>query len=67
MSNMIMKKCKYCNKTTAHVAQSTSNILHLILSVITVGIWVPIWILVAMSHSASKQCNECGKARGLFE
>ena len=29
----------------------TAHLLHLILSVITLGIWIPIWILVALSHA----------------
>ena len=28
----------------------TAHILHLILSLITVGLWIPIWFLVALSH-----------------
>lgn len=29
----------------------TAHILHLLLSVITAGLWVPVWILVAVSHA----------------
>jgi len=32
-------------------AQKTSHILHLLLSIITAGLWIPIWILVAISNS----------------
>ncbi len=28
----------------------TAHILHLILSLITVGLWIPVWLLVAISH-----------------
>ena len=48
-----------------HLVQTTSHILHLLLSVITVGFWIPIWILVALIKSAP-QCTECGGKRGLF-
>jgi hypothetical protein len=30
--------------------QKTSHVLHLLLSLITFGLWVPVWILVAVSH-----------------
>ena len=33
----------------------TSHILHLFLSVITAGFWVPVWILVAVSHSLERK------------
>lgn len=29
----------------------TSHVLHLILSLVTVGFWVPVWLLVALSNS----------------
>lgn len=31
--------------------KSTSHVLHLILSLITVGFWIPVWILVTLSNS----------------
>lgn len=31
--------------------KSTSHVLHLILSLITVGFWVPVWIIVTLSNS----------------
>lgn len=42
------------NKTLLLMAkredQKTSHILHLILSVLTLGLWVPVWVIVAVSH-----------------
>lgn len=34
----------------------TNHVLHLILSIITIGFWIPVWLLVAISHA-----NERGK------
>lgn len=31
--------------------KSTSHVLHLVLSLITVGFWIPVWILVTLSNS----------------
>ena len=31
--------------------KSTSHVLHLILSIVTVGLWVPVWIIVTLSNS----------------
>jgi len=67
MSNLSMKRCKHCNKNTQHISKSTSHILHLILTVCTLGAWVFVWILCAMSNGMSKQCSECGKGKGLLE
>lgn len=37
----------------------TNHILHLLLSLITAGFWIPVWFLVALSNA-----NERMKARG---
>lgn len=31
-----------------------SHVLHLLLSVITVGLWIPVWLLVALSHGIER-------------
>lgn len=31
----------------------TNHILHLILSLLTVGLWVPVWILIAINSTTS--------------
>ena len=31
--------------------KTTSHVLHLILSLITVGFWVPVWIIVCISNA----------------
>jgi hypothetical protein len=35
-------------------SQRTNHVLHLILSVLTVGIWIPFWILITVSHSIER-------------
>lgn len=32
----------------------TSHILHLLLSVLTMGVWVPVWALVALSNALER-------------
>lgn len=31
--------------------KKTSHVLHLILSIISCGLWIPIWLLVVLSNS----------------
>ena len=33
----------------------TAHLLHLILSLISVGIWIPFWIIVTVSHSLERK------------
>lgn len=32
----------------------TAHVLHLILSVLTVGLWVPVWFIVALNHAIER-------------
>lgn len=58
--------CKNCQEETIHERPSTSHVLHLLLSVITVGLWIPVWILVAMSNGSQGVCLTCAREVGLF-
>ena len=33
-----------------YARRKTNNVLHLVLSIITGGFWVPVWILVAVNN-----------------
>lgn len=66
MSNQVMKKCSECGKPTLHIQPKTSHVLHLLLSLITVGIWVPVWLLIALNNSSQTTFTACGTMTGLF-
>ena len=56
------KFCKDCGQNKLFEKQGPSHILHLILSVITVGLWIPIWILcVVLNAFRPYRCTNCGK------
>ena len=66
MSNNVMKPCKVCRRSTMHLQPSTSHVLHLLLSIITAGIWLPIWFLIAQNNASQAQCTVCGSTKGIF-
>ena len=39
-------------------SQKTNHILHLLLSVVSVGWWIPIWILVSISNAIERGKTE---------
>lgn len=47
------------NKTMLLIAkrddQKTSHVLHLLLTVITFGLWLPVWVIVAVSHRLERR------------
>ena len=36
----------------------TNHILHLLLSIVTAGFWIPIWILVAINNAFNISCAD---------
>lgn len=64
-TEQVMYRCKRCDESTVHLRQTPSHLLHLILTIVTFGFWLPVWILLSLGRS-SPQCSECGKKRGPF-
>lgn len=60
-----MKFCHRCDEHTVHLSQTPNHVLHLLLSVVTVGFWVPVWLLVSLT-SSKPQCTGCGKTAAIF-
>lgn len=45
----------------------TNNVLHLLLSVFTLGLWIPVWIIVAITGGEKRRIvsiDEYGQKRG---
>ena len=51
--------CKHCNKTVAFHVEPISHGKQLLLSILTLGMWLPMWI--GMVLSPTKLCDECNK------
>jgi hypothetical protein len=53
--------CPNCRKQTLHARECISNVLHLILSIITAGLWIPVWIFLGIKSVSSRtRCQVCG-------
>lgn len=64
----IQKRQQYCpeHKQLVLAERGTPNrVLHLLLSLVTFGLWVPIWILIELFQSPAFRCPMCGtKTKG---
>jgi len=55
--------CKKCDKKVKLVRPQpkVTHLLHLVLSVLTSGLWIIIWfIAIIYAYSREYRCNECG-------
>lgn len=54
------KWCKRCARNVLATRPGTNHILHLLLSLVTCGLWLIIWILASV-RIGGWRCQTCGK------
>lgn len=54
----VMAHCASCGRARPHLQPTTSHLLHLVLSLFTLGLWVVIWVLAALSTNKAT-CTVC--------
>ncbi len=57
------KKRMFCQEEVRMVLaerQTPNHVLHLLLSIVTAGFWIPVWILVTLFGSGAYKCPSCG-------
>jgi len=59
-SDQIVVYCKNCKKNTVQIKQKANHILHLLLSIVTVGVWLIVWFFIALFTSDTPTCTICG-------
>jgi hypothetical protein len=53
--------CAICRRPTLHLVQKPNHILHLLLSVVTMGLWLVVWLMVAVNaRDQAEVCTVCG-------
>ncbi len=52
--------CKKCNKDVMTHRNTPNHILHLLLAVVTVGLWLIVWIILILFAPTRGLCTECG-------
>jgi hypothetical protein len=40
--------------------QTPNHLVHLLLSLVTAGLWLPIWIVITLVSSSAYRCPKCG-------
>jgi hypothetical protein len=53
--------CRQCNQSRLFTRQGVNHILHLLLFLFLCGLWLPIWIVIAIDHGSKPYfCATCG-------
>jgi hypothetical protein len=52
--------CSYCQKHTLATGTKPNHTLHLILTILTGGLWGIVWILITLGKIGGYRCTQCG-------
>ena len=55
------KTCWHCKTEVLAQKNTPNHILHLILSIVTLGLWLPVWLIISLVNIGGYRCPECGK------
>lgn len=59
MGKQAGKFCHHCERKVMATAETPNHVLHLLLTLFTMGLWVIPWIIIAASTGAYR-CTKCG-------
>lgn len=53
-------RCTRCNELTPHNIDVPNHIAHGLLTLFTAGLYLPIWVIVAIGGQSPGRCVKCG-------
>ncbi|KOQ69955.1 hypothetical protein ABW43_07435 [Stenotrophomonas maltophilia] len=53
--------CRNCKKDVVVFRRTTNHLLHLVLAVLTAGLWIIVWMLISLLPS-HRTCGQCGSS-----
>jgi len=59
----ISKKRMFCEEDMAMVLaerKTPNHVLHLLLSLLTAGLWIPVWLVLTLVAAGAYRCPKCG-------
>jgi hypothetical protein len=57
-------QCAKCDAVLPHNQQTPNHVVHALVSLFLVGLWIPIWIVIALgSGKEPAACVKCGNRR----
>ncbi len=57
--------CQMCGRQSYFTKPRVNHVLHLILSIVTLGAWLVVWaVLGALNASKASRCTTCGWQQG---
>lgn len=56
------KKCRDCGRKTLHAKERWSDGAHILITIVTLGLWIPFWLLMGLADMFTAfRCQLCGR------
>lgn len=59
MNSQRLEYCRKCQRITIHFGHSTNHLLHLLITFISYGLWIPVWLTTHIRNECSFSCSKC--------
>jgi len=59
MRRLKSKYCSICKRHSLHIGRPTKHLFHLVTAIMTIGLWIPIWLFLTIRRIFQYQCVEC--------
>lgn len=57
--------CNVCQRQSLYAKPRINHVLHLILTIVTLGLWSIVWLILGVSNSSKPmRCTTCGTPKG---
>lgn len=53
--------CPHCKDQVLAQGERPNHVLHVILSFLTLGLWLPIWFIIVIAKAGNYRCVHCGQ------
>lgn len=54
------KFCNHCRANVMAQRNTVNHLLHLVLVLLTLGLWLPVWLVLVLANMGGWRCTRCG-------
>ena len=65
-TNHTMHFCKRCGRRTPHFQPATHHVFHLLMCLLTLGLWAGICSVAGLGNASQRTCAVCGRVADLL-
>ena len=61
VSEMTPIDCPHCGRHVLAIIQRPAHAAHLTITALTLGLWLPMWLVAVILSKTNRWCSNCGR------